>query len=254
MFGPVGFAGGPGRARAGGRSGPPRPTGRGGPHHERPGISAKECKTDRKILCKPHVKQLLSNPRVIRASCLTAERVPRGSASRQPDGLVGLAVLSISLFQTLRRAGTLTDCADPPHSYGLRVGLSRSLHVAPFRHSWRRLQGFVSLLPIDKSRRHVWRGRHTGLVPTGQVDLSLPFFVAVNAARATPQFLPTCLARPLGRLQGLFCSILKCDRPPFPPSLNPPTTKKTLAANREKHVLAVGFTATPKKFVSSDLL
>ena len=98
MFGPVGFAGGPGRARAGGRSGPPRPTGRGGPHHERPGISAKECKTDRKILCKPHVKQLLSNPRVIRASCLTAERVPRGSASRQPDGLVGLVVLSVSLF------------------------------------------------------------------------------------------------------------------------------------------------------------
>ena len=100
MFGPVGFAGGPGRARAGGRSGPPRRTGRGGPHHERPGISAKECKTDRKILCKPHVKQLLSNPRVIRASCLTAERVPRGSASRQPDGLVGLVVLSISLFET----------------------------------------------------------------------------------------------------------------------------------------------------------
>ena len=111
MFGPVGFAGGPGRARAGGRSGPPRPTGRGGPHHERPGISAKECKTDRKILCKPHVKQLLSNPRVIRASCLTAERVPRGSASRQPDGLVGLVVLSVSLFET---RGDLDRLCRPP--------------------------------------------------------------------------------------------------------------------------------------------
>ena len=111
MFGPVGFAGGPGRARAGGRSGPPRPTGRGGPHHERPGISAKECKTDRKILCKPHVKQLLSNPRVIRASCLTAERIPRGSASRQPDGLVGLVVLSVSLFET---RGDLDRLCRPP--------------------------------------------------------------------------------------------------------------------------------------------
>ena len=119
MFGPVGFAGGPGRARAGGRSGPPRPTGRGGPHHERPGISAKECKTDRKILCKPHVKQLLSNPRVIRASCLTAERVPRGSASRQPDGLVGLVVLSVSLFET---RGDLDRLCRPPSFLWLFFG------------------------------------------------------------------------------------------------------------------------------------
>ena len=115
--------------------------------------------------------------------------------------------------------GTLTVCADPPHSYGLRVGLSRSLHVAPFRHSWRRLQGFVSLLPIDKSRRHVWRGRHTGLVPTGQVDLLVPFFVAVSAALATPHF--SYLLRLAGRaLAGPLCFYRRMRSTTLPPNLD----------------------------------
>ena len=108
---PGGFCREPWACARGRAVGPPTPTGRGGPHHERPGISTKECKTDRKILCKLLVKQLLSNPRVIRASCLTAERVPRGSASRQPDGLVGLVVLSVSLFET---RGDLDRLCRPP--------------------------------------------------------------------------------------------------------------------------------------------
>ena len=44
------------------------------------------------------------------------------------------------------------------------------------------------VLPLDEQERHVWRGSHTGLVPTGQVDLLVPSFVAVNAALATPHF------------------------------------------------------------------
>ena len=60
------------------------------------------------------------------------------------------------------------------------------------------------VLPLDKQERHVWRGSHTGLVPTGQVDLLVPSLVAVNAALATPHLFPTCFAWPLGRLQGFF--------------------------------------------------
>ena len=59
------------------------------------------------------MKQLVCNPRVIRASCLTAERVPRGSASRQPDGLVGSVVLSVALCET---RGDLDRLCRPPSS------------------------------------------------------------------------------------------------------------------------------------------
>ena len=66
--------------------------------------------------------------------------------------------------------------------------MSRSLHVAPFRHSRRRLQAIVFTTARIERKSDVWGGSHTGLVPTGQVDLLVPFFVAVNAMLVTPHF------------------------------------------------------------------
>ena len=60
--------------------------------------------------------------------------------------------------------------------------------MAPFRHSRRRLQAIVFTIARIEIKSDVWGGSHTGLVPTGQVDLLVPFFVAVSAALATPHF------------------------------------------------------------------
>ena len=105
-------AGSSSRAGARGRAGPPPPTGGVGVAPRRSWAALQgSVRPIENTFCDLFVKQLLCNPSVIRASCLTAERVPWGPASHQPDGLVGLVVLSVSLFET---CGDLDRLCRPP--------------------------------------------------------------------------------------------------------------------------------------------
>ena len=50
------------------------------------------------------------------------------------------------------------------------------------------MQAIVFTIARIEIKSDVWGGSDTGLVPTGQVDLLVPFFVAVSAALAIPHF------------------------------------------------------------------